>query len=355
MNRQLRAIAGRIAFGSRSLRCLRSLAWALGLSLLLLGNPLRAGPPGGAQPAAPAPPARNENDLLNPLNFTGPHFLGFYCELAVVAVISAAFLRRFLRRPADAPPPEVVNLLPYEAAYLAGKEHLAINAAIARLVRDKALEVNPSERKLTAPGHLPAGANRLERAVYRAAAAPGGQSIRDVHKEAACEIGEIDDRLKDLGLLVEKPQARRARLLPLALVLCVLLLGLTKLGVGLSRHKPVVFLAMACAVTFVVALAGFGRGVHRSRRGDKALAQLRQENSALQGAAQRDSARLSESDFTLALGLFGLELLASGPLGDLHTALRPPAGAHGCSTGCGGGGCGGGGCGGGGCGGCGGG
>jgi hypothetical protein len=58
----------------------------------------------------------------------------------------------------------------------------------------------------------------------------------------------------------------------------------------------------------------------------------------------------------LAIGLFGIGILAAGPLAEVHAMLPRATGKGGCSTstgGCGGG-CGGGGCGGGGCGGCGG-
>jgi uncharacterized protein (TIGR04222 family) len=332
----------------------RPLVWALGLVVLLAADPVRAGPPNNPKPGQPAPAARNENDILDPFDFSGPHFLGFYLELAVILVIGATLLRRYLRQPADEASPEADDLTPYEVAYLAGEKSLAVNAAIAHLVQQGALAVNPAEHKLSVSEPLPVGANNLERAVYAAATTTGGETIRNVHATATQEADKLGGRLKELGLVVEDSQARWARWLPLLLMLSLLLFGVIKIGVGVARHKPVGFLVAASVGTLVISLVGFARHVHRSRRGDRVLAQMRKDNAALQTAAGRNAKQLAAPDLTLALGLFGMAILASGPLADLHTALRPPAGSSGCGSGCGGGGCGGGGCGGGGCGGCGG-
>jgi uncharacterized protein (TIGR04222 family) len=190
--------------------------------------------------------------------------------------------------------------------------------------------------------------------------APDGQPIGEVRQEADRTLQWIDKRLKEMGLLVADGQARLVRLVPTLLVLGVAVFGIIKIGVGLSRGKPVAFLVVLCVATVLIALIGFARGVHRTVRGDRVLTRLKQENAALEHTARRKPSELAGDDLALAMGLFGIGILAYGPLAPLGTALRPPAGTGGCGAGggcgggCGGGGGGGGGCGGGGCGGCGG-
>jgi uncharacterized protein (TIGR04222 family) len=303
---------------------------------------------------------------MNPFDLPGPAFLQLYAAVFAVGLALAIFLRRLLRVPKPDPFQDPPALDPYEAAYLAGGPRRAINAALARLVQDGALGVEAGTGKLVRQGDLPAGAYPLERHLYPSSPADPELTVKELGGRAERQLEKIATRLERQGLLVAGAQAWRARLLPLAVMLGVAFFGAGKLLVGAARHKPVGFLVLACIVTGLVALLGFARRVHRSRRGDGVLAQLQSEHVALRETARTRPGDLPSADLSLAVGLFGLGLLATGPLSPLHTLLRPPGstgggGGGGCgSGGCGGGGggCGGGGggggCGGGGCGGCGG-
>jgi uncharacterized protein (TIGR04222 family) len=319
---------------------------------------------------------------MNPLDMPGPEFLTFYVVLFLAAVAGAACLRWLLRQPGDAPLPEALALSPYEVAYLSGGEEQVVNAAIARLVHEDALAVDSINRKLTARGDgPPTDASELERAVYSAVKGDAAETVAAVRAAAASKLAPVRRRVYELGLLVLDDQAEIARFLPLFLVLLVPLFGVVKIFVGISRDRPVLFLVMLCIISVIVAVLGFGRSVHRGRRGDRALAQLRADNSALEYQIARRADELSGDDLVLAVGLFGIGVLAGagGPLGRLPSALRAPSplsttaastsnsssgcgffpswtsscgGASSCGGGgssCGGGGCGG--CGGGGCGG----
>jgi uncharacterized protein (TIGR04222 family) len=294
----------------------------------------------------------------NPFELAGPEFLGLYVLFLVLTVVVATVLRRSLREPTNGEEEPPRPLDPYEVAYLAGKGPLAVNAALAKLVHLNLLTVSAAERKVTAQGTLPENAHPLEKVVHAEAHPELGQSIKDVRQRTEEVLEEIDQRLKDWGLVVSDGKSVVARLAPTLLVLGVAIFGGIKLLVGLSRGKPVGFLVVLCIVTVLIALIGFARRPHRSGRGDRLLTRLKREHAALQHAARVPAPDLAAEDLTLALGLFGLSVLMGGPLNDLRTALTPPPGsASGCGGGgtCGGGGgCGGGGCGGGGCGGCGG-
>jgi len=287
---------------------------------------------------------------MNPLDLPGPAFLGFYVVLLLAVLALGAWLRWFLRQPGDEPSLETRDLSPYHIAYLGGGEDQAVDAAVAKLVHASTLTLDPGSRELKPSGKgLPADAAPLERAVYAAAESRDTVEIAAVRSSASRHLVPVRQRLQDLGLLVAGDLAGTARWLPCGLVLLVPLLGVVKIFVGLSRHRPIAILLVLVIGSVILALAGFARSVHRSRRGDRALAELKEVNAALGVQAGRRVEQLADNDLVLALALFGVGILTGGPLASLRTALKPPSagdGGGGDGGGCGGGGCGGG------CGGC---
>jgi uncharacterized protein (TIGR04222 family) len=166
-------------------------------------------------------------------------------------------------------------------------------------------------------------------------------------------------RLRERGLLMRDDDAWKPRAIPGSLFLLLLLFGLAKIGIGVSRDRPVTLLAVLCVLTAGMAALHWVRTPERSRRGDRALDVLKLRNVALQYTAAREPSRLAPNDLALAVGLYGAGVIATGPLADVHLTLRRQqqtttdgsssgSGCSSSSSGCGGG------CGGGGCGGCGG-
>jgi uncharacterized protein (TIGR04222 family) len=297
---------------------------------------------------------------MNPFDLTGPEFLGLYLFFFVLTLGLALYARRSLAQPVEEPADPFPQLDPYEVAYLAGKAPLAVNAAIANLLNRKVVTLDAKDRKLTATGELPSGAHPLEAALHLTTRGGSGETLKEIHARLGKVVEKVGHRLQDLKLVVDDGRALAARTVPLLLMLALAGFGAVKILVGLGRNKPVLFLAMFCAATVLVSLVVFARRPHRTRHGDRVLDRLKKQHSALQYAA-REPGQLTWEELPLALGLFGLGVLAaSGPLKELRTALHPPGSGWdagtGCGSGCGGGGggCGGGGCGGGGCGGCGG-
>src|SRR5262249_23710666 len=135
-------------------------------------------------------------------------------------------------------------------------------------------------------------------------------------------------RLTELELLVGPDREWAARFVPLLLTLSVVLLGVIKIFVGISRHRPVGFLFILCVISAVVAFVALARKVHRSRRGDEALTRLQGKNSAMEFQAGRRAGELSGEDLLLAVGLFGMGILAGGPLAGMQTAFLPPVRAN---------------------------
>lgn len=307
--------------------------------------------------------------VLNPFNYDGPTFLLLYFAVFTLAALTAFFLRRLLRSGDDGELPLKTELEPYEVAYLAGGKRLATRAAMATLVHEGALKVRIDQSKVLGllPGRkhyrLVAGAalNRqpaaLEKAIYDAAAE--GPTIRDAQRTAGAQVYCLADKLHREGLLLDASQAAMARWWPALIVAGVALFGTIKIAVGLSRERSVAFLVLAVIATLFAA-AFFLNDASRTRAADRLLDELRRQHSRLNAPARRVAHSLPSADLALAMALFGMSVLAGGPLDDLRAAFMAPpnqgGGASGCGTDCGGGGggCGGGGgdgCGGG-CGGC---
>jgi uncharacterized protein (TIGR04222 family) len=301
---------------------------------------------------------------MNPLELHGPEFLGLYLLVLMGASALAFGLRWLLRLPAGAPPPEIAHLSPYEVAYLAGGERQVIDAALVRLIHRSAVVVagpgTLSRRgDLTSSLVLPGKPHPLEEAVWQACGFGDDVRIDRVWQRAAAAAAQIRPRLENLRLVVTEFTDWAIRLLSAVPLVFTGLFGFMKLGIGLSRGRPVGFLIMLLIATGGIAVFLLWKRVLRTHRGDRALAWLRQENAALEVAAGRRLTELADDDLVLALGLFGMAALAGGPLSGLQMALRVPtqttgggsscsssSGGASCGSSCGGGGCGGGGCGG---------
>jgi uncharacterized protein (TIGR04222 family) len=282
-----------------------------------------------------------------------------YVVVLGVGIVVAALLRRALRGPAAESGRELPELSPYEIASLSGGRKWAVDAAIAALVQRGALELDKEAHRLRAPTGTPSPDDPLERAVFQAVASRrDGATVREVRRDAGHTLSLLEDRLTAEGLRVSPGRKLLVRVLPFATLLAIGLFGFEKLRVGIAREKPILLLGGLLAVTGLVALVFLAKRIVRSRRGDDVLARLKAEHQALRATAASNPEALGQNELMLAMCLFGMGVIAIGPLSDVHRMLLPPAaGGSGCGgAACGASGCGGpgGGCGGGGCGGCGG-
>jgi uncharacterized protein (TIGR04222 family) len=292
--------------------------------------------------------------VSNPLDFKGPEFLSFYLSVASAAIVLAFIGRWYLRKPALQSPDESSSLDAYEIAYLAGGKDRAVDAAIASLVQRGHLQ--PLTRTLDLRTALPSNSHPLERAIAQSIGTSGRPD--KIRKAVTSATNSIEDRLQNLGLLVNSSQAKLVQWLPALPVFAVLLLGIAKIIVGISRQKPVGFLVVLCIITAIVGFVLLTKP-HRSRYGDRTLNKLLANYSALKNPSTADTDQLG-----LAFGLFGSVVLANSSFPNLKRLLVQPestgsrsggdsgffgyfsGGGDGGSSGCGGGGCGGGGCGG---------
>jgi len=126
-----------------------------------------------------------------------------------------------------------------------------------------------------------------------------------------------------------------ARGIPAVLMAMVFVVGAVKVGIGLSRGRPVIFLILLCLPTIGIAISFLAKPVFRTRAGDRMMSQLRQQNAALRTAASTAPQRLANVDLALAIALFGPTILSTGDLLSLRQAIWPVNTSWGGGGGCG--------------------
>jgi uncharacterized protein (TIGR04222 family) len=289
---------------------------------------------------------------MNPLEWPGPAFLPFFFTLCLSAVGLALAARHLLRGPVTGPPAADWQLHPNELAYLNGGPQLAILTAVARLTAAKRIEVNQKSGRLRLLDSTPMNDPLLDRIILRATDTTGGILPATLYQVTKPALYEMEINLRRQGLWVSGLDTVKVQLIPFVIASLPLVVGITKINVGMMRERPVGFLIVLCLVLFAVNLA-FLVKPRRSRYGDQVLKDLQSNLAGYRGIGRTRNANADDLGFGLAL--FGFAALA----GSEHEYLRrtmaqsspySSGGDGGSSSSCGGGG----GCGGGGCGGCGG-
>ena len=295
------------------------------------------------------------------LDLRGPEFLQVFLVLFLFPTVGCLVFRWVMAGPFDDHPSHEPDLDPLEVAYLAGGAKSATDAAVTSLVHRGVLTVRGSSPpRLELAGTFPDDTTPLEAAVHAAVNLTGEAAIRDVRKAAAPSAAYLAKRLEQYEYLLDPMRRTVCQAVPIITLAALLGLGLAKVGLGWWRNRPVAFLVVLCILVTIALFTFALTPAHRTRRGTRLLARLKDEHAALQATATVAPSRMSYADIALAYALYGPVVLSMGPLAELNAAMKPRkdggsgcGGSSGssCGSSCGGGG---GACGGGGCGGCGG-
>jgi uncharacterized protein (TIGR04222 family) len=297
--------------------------------------------------------------MTNPLNLSGPQFLSFYLWSFLAATCGGLLLRTMLRRDASAENFGEPQLDAIDVAYLAGGSGRAVQAAIVSLVQQDCLRFRSSSDIHAVTG-CPRRPSLLERVVHSTAGKmEDGTTLFRIHRAASVVTRDIDDRLVSCGLLMPGGMRRLLALVTLGPPATIMLLGVAKFLVGISRDRPVGLLTLM----LLASVAGLALLLCLQPRTTAAGAALVRRQRALNDDARHHAYRFAGPELTLAVALFGPALLAGvrdPQLQGLARQLAPASGGSwdASSSSCGGSSCGascgggGGGCGGGGCGGC---
>jgi len=286
----------------------------------------------------------------NVFDLRGPEFLEFYFCLSIGAFVLAAILRSIIRAPGGLPA-TIPQLLPSDVAVLSGSDRGLANAVLAGLVFAKAIEAKPKTRRVHRLETPLGNPDPIEAAVLQNCTTNGAR-LSEIRESVKSSAQQIRSRLQETELIPQDGRRALTALIPLGIVALLLLVGIIKINVGISRGRPVAFLVIFCVVNFIIGMIAFARPAPRTRRGSAVLRAIRQQQSALESSWKTVGASLQRSDVVLAFALFGPAMMSSldPELKNLFLLLQPPSsggadGGGGSSCG-GGGGCGGGGCGG---------
>jgi uncharacterized protein (TIGR04222 family) len=252
---------------------------------------------------------------MNPLEWPGPAFIPFFICLCLTAVGLALAARHLLRGPASGPPTADWRLGPYEVAYLNGGPQLAILTAVARLTAAKRIEVNQKSGRLRLIDSTPMNDPLLDRIILRAADTTGGILPEKLYQVTKPAMYEMEMNLRRQGLWVSTLDTAKVQLIPFIIASLPLVVGVTKMNIGMIRDRPVGFLIALCLITGIVSL-GFLIKPRRSRYGDQVLKELQSSSAGYRTVGRNRKANADDLGFGLAL--FGFAALA----GSEHEYLR---------------------------------
>lgn len=264
----------------------------------------------------------------NPLNWQGPEFLVLFFLLMVAAVFATALLRFWMSRVDDGrrglslSEPDVWSI-----AYLSGGPQRVLDAAVAQLHEQGHIRWDESG-KHTEPTDRGEPDDPLLRTVLAACRQRNMSRLLQVVKSA--HLDAILRQLQQRGWWFSAEQALRVAqisALPFALLAGF---GLLKIGIGLSRDKPVLFLVLLTLLCLVIAAVMYFKRPGVTPAGRKAFAELKRKHELL-GRSYRDE------QVAMAVALAGTSVLAGTALAGYHDVRRPQTssdsgGGAGCSS-----------------------
>ena len=251
---------------------------------------------------------------LNPLDWTGPAFLLLFLALMVASTVFAAVWRRMA---AETGRGEQMHDLDASAmAMLAGGEARVVERAVGELLTRGVARFDTNSRRLAVsevPHDLDDSARDLAEALRR------DGDVDTVQARCRAVLERLRGSLVQRGLWLDAETASRIALRSALAPGLVLALGIIKIGVGLSRERPVALLVVLCVVLAVVTLAFAFKRPSRSRSGDRVLAELTRRHARAMRAPRA-------GEWPIALALVGSSVLAGTAYAAFHD-YRHPAGS----------------------------
>ncbi|MDB5328049.1 MAG: hypothetical protein JWM57_3618 [Phycisphaerales bacterium] len=209
--------------------------------------------------------------MVDPFNLSGPAFLQLYLSLFALAVLACLVMRWLLTRVAVDPR---TPLSAEEVAYLAGGPRRVALLAVNGLLDRNAIKLRDGWATVIDPAAATAAIQGAP--IYRRllAVAPDTFRVSRVDRLLASDLQLIRQTLQTQQLVVRDESVWMSRATAIVLMGLVLLGGIAKIFVGVSRNRPVSFLVMLCLAT-VVAFVLLLRGPSRTSAGNAVLRRLR--------------------------------------------------------------------------------
>jgi uncharacterized protein (TIGR04222 family) len=239
---------------------------------------------------------------------TGTTFLPAY--LLIAATVGAAGLctRRALTEPGATRPIDDITAHPHDVAYLAGGGELAVWSALCAMrLRGTLIAADGTVRAVR---RLDPDADPLEKAIHATAGSPVGHRRLTFHRSVRPALAAIEERLVAAGFLLSDDRRRRIRQVGFWM-LGVAALGLLRVLADIAEARSVGLLVTALLLVTVFAVMQIALVPRRSRRGNRALAALRDRHRALAPEREPDWRSQGPAGVALRVGLFGTRALAA--------------------------------------------
>jgi uncharacterized protein (TIGR04222 family) len=258
---------------------------------------------------------------MNPLDLKGPDFLMAYVVLLAVAYGAARVWQSLQRTPLGTPEPFELDLDPYEVAALQGTDAVA-QTAVAALIQEGRLRTEGGDR-LVVGGKLASSAHPIERAVYQTVTS-GGAGHAELRRAVETRMEKLEESLHRRGFLLRPEQEQRLKWTSLLVFTAAMALGVMKLLIGISRDRPVLFLAVLLCVAGFLGYASLVKSAkgRRSGRGEAALELLREKHQPLRMTVTSEGATLNGGHMALAVALYGGSVLATSTSADMRNAMN---------------------------------
>jgi uncharacterized protein (TIGR04222 family) len=239
---------------------------------------------------------------------TGTTFLPAYLLIAATVGAAGICTRRAFAEPGAARPIDDITARPHDVAYLAGGGELAVWSALCAMrLRGTLFAADGTVR---AVGRLDPDADVLEKAIHATAGSAVAHRRLMSHRSVRPALAEIEERLVAAGFLLSDERRRRIRRVGFWM-LGVAALGLVRVLADIAEARSVGLLVTVLLIVTVTAVTQIALAPRRSRRGNRALAALRDQHRALAPEREPDSQSHGPTGAALRVGLFGAGALAA--------------------------------------------
>jgi len=237
----------------------------------------------------------------------GSTFLSAYVLIAATVGAGSICARRALAESGATKPIDDLTERPHDVAYLAGGGELAVWSALCAMHLRGTLTA--ADGTVRAVGRLDPATDALEKAIHDTASTPVGRRRLAFHRSVRPALAAIEERLVDGGFLLSDERRNRIRRVGFWM-LAVAALGLVRVLAEIAEARPVGLLVTALLIVAAVAVVQLTLSPRRSRRGNRALAALRDRHRALAPDRAPDSGAQGPAGAALGIGLFGTGALA---------------------------------------------
>lgn len=249
----------------------------------------------------------------------GPQFIALYIVLMVIGIVWASRAQKLATAAGSSEMPEPDDVSYDELAFIADGPAGLAQAVLAKLVQDGVLSI--VDGKVAAKTGAALDISSFERKIVSAVAAkPHTRS--EFLKLVASSTAAPEDRAMRAGW-IQEPTSRQ-KFTPSFPLFAIVLIGIIKIIVGISRDKPVTILVILTVITFFIACA-WTSAPKVTRRGRDMVARWREKNSGLRETIRADASVLNASDIGLGIALFGLAAVPIAAGTDVRKFFGPQA------------------------------